>query len=105
MKKLILILAIGGLAYTNVHAQPHPVKFDRHLIFQDTRLEILPEDLPSKVKEAILEDEETKAAPVSKAFKVTAEDGTITYELTFGLEEESFEKKYDADGNEIVDIQ
>lgn len=72
-------------------------------LHQDSRVEIVPEDLPQKVKESILDDEELKAMPITKAFKVTDMDGTVTYEAHFGMEEETIVKKYDDEGKDITD--
>ncbi|GGF20526.1 hypothetical protein GCM10011339_05700 [Echinicola rosea] len=80
----------------NLHAQTS--------IHQDNRVEIVPEDLPLKVKEAILDDEELKTMPITKAFKVTDMDGSVTYEAHFGMEEETIVKKYDEEGEEIEDV-
>ncbi|WP_162633154.1 hypothetical protein [Echinicola strongylocentroti] len=103
MKKLALIFAMGAMMSFGTVNSPSAILHAQTTIHQDNRVEIVPEDLPQKVKEAILDDEELKTMPITKAYKVTDMDGSITYEAHFGMEEETIVKKYDEEGEEITE--
>ncbi|UCS94453.1 hypothetical protein KZP23_05345 [Echinicola marina] len=104
MKRLALVLALGTFAFAGVQAST--IKTDNEFnlvqIVQDKE-EIKAEDLPQAVKDTITESEETQALTISKAYKMLNADGTVTYEVQFGMEEDAVTKKYDAEGNEIIE--
>ncbi len=102
MKKLALILALGVLTATGVQALPLTSPTAILQVAQD-KVEISPEDLPQAVKDTIAESEETKDLTISKAYQKTDEEGKVTYKVKFGSEEDGITKKYDAEGNEIVE--
>ncbi|GAB3664962.1 hypothetical protein GCM10028791_40670 [Echinicola sediminis] len=103
MKKLALVFAFGVVTFAGVQAAP---QISNTMVEQTLqgKVEIQPEDLPQAVKETILDSEETKTLPISKAYQVTDAEGEVTYEVTFGIEEEATTKTYDAEGKEIVDL-
>ncbi len=102
MKKLAFVFALGAFTIAGVQAAPliSNVAITQS---QEGREEIQPEDLPQEVKDTILESEETKTLAISKAYKVTDAEGTVTYEVTFGVEEEAITKTYDDQGKEVVE--
>ncbi|WP_215225393.1 hypothetical protein [Echinicola shivajiensis] len=105
MKKLALVLALGTFTFAGVQASnilTNP-EFDLVQTVQDNKEEIKAEDLPQAVKDTITESEETQSLSISKAYKTLNADGTVTYEVKFGMEEDSTTKKYDAEGNEIIE--
>lgn len=102
MKKLALVIALGTFAFAGVQAAPQISNLETVQTLQD-RVKIEPEDLPQVVKDTILDSEETKSLTISEAYQVTDAEGTITYEVTFGVEEEALTKKYDSEGNEITE--
>ncbi len=103
MKKIALIFALGAFTFAGIQAAP-VVKSNVALVqeVQDEN-EIKPEDLPQAVKDTIAEKEETKDQTIAKAYQITDEQGNVEYKVVFGTEEEGFSKKYDAEGNEIVE--
>ncbi|WP_186755769.1 hypothetical protein [Echinicola salinicaeni] len=104
MKKLALVLALGTFTFAGVQASNIPTDPEFNLVqsFQDKE-EIKAEDLPQAVKDTITESEETQSLTITKAYKMLNIDGTVTYEVKFGMEEDAVTKKYDAEGNEIIE--
>ncbi len=102
MKKLALIFAFGVFTAAGVQALPLATPAAIVQVAQD-KVEISPEDLPQAVKDAIAESEETKDLTISKAYQKTDEEGKVIYKVKFGTEEDGITKKYDAEGNEIVE--
>ncbi|MDN3668317.1 hypothetical protein QWY93_03110 [Echinicola jeungdonensis] len=102
MKKLVLIFAFGVFTAAGVQALPVNESPAFVQTVQD-KVEISPEDLPQAVKDTIGESEETKELTISKAYQITDDEGKVIYKVKFGTEEEGITKKYDAEGNEIVE--
>ncbi|WP_200975409.1 hypothetical protein [Echinicola sp. 20G] len=102
MKKLALVFALSIFAFAGAQAS---TSIENTVITQSVldRVEIKPMDLPEDVKDTILESEETKSSPISKAYEVTDTKGKVHYEVTFGIEEEAITKKYDFKGNDITE--
>jgi len=103
MKKLALVFALGTFVFAGVQAAPQ-ISNTEIVQSQQGKVEIEPEDLPQAVKDTILDSEETKSLPISNAYQVTDAEGEVTYEVVFGVEEESITKTYDSEGKEIVDL-
>ncbi|WP_157492909.1 hypothetical protein [Echinicola pacifica] len=102
MKSLALIIAMGSLSFATTQANTIVEKEPITYRAQDSKVQIEPEELPQKVKESILDNEEVKMLPVSEAFKVTDQQGEVSYEVQFGMEETVI-KTYDEEGNELED--
>ncbi|MDN3668932.1 hypothetical protein QWY93_06285 [Echinicola jeungdonensis] len=100
MKKLALVFALGAFTFAGVQAAP---VFSNVAVIQtvEDKVEIEAENLPQAVKDTILGSEETKALAISKAYQITDAEGTLSYEVVFGMEEDALTKKYDAEGKEI----
>ncbi|MDN3670518.1 hypothetical protein QWY93_14440 [Echinicola jeungdonensis] len=103
MKKIALIFALGVFSFAGIQAAP--VVNSNFTVVQEIQdeNEIAPEDLPQAVKDTIAEKDETKDQTIAKAFQLTDEAGNVEYKVVFGTEEEGLSKKYDAEGNEIVE--
>ncbi|GGZ36823.1 hypothetical protein GCM10007049_32750 [Echinicola pacifica] len=93
---------MGSLSFATTQANTIVEKEPITYRAQDSKVQIEPEELPQKVKESILDNEEVKMLPVSEAFKVTDQQGEVSYEVQFGMEETVI-KTYDEEGNELED--
>ncbi|WP_186756187.1 hypothetical protein [Echinicola salinicaeni] len=100
MKKYVFILAIGMLISSGLQAMEILPTVNVELSDQD-KVEILPEDLPQPVKDAIADSDETKDWTISKVYQMTDDEGSVIYKVMFGEGEESITKKYNAEGKEI----
>ncbi|WP_200974304.1 hypothetical protein [Echinicola sp. 20G] len=103
MKKIAFVFAFSAFTLLAAKATPLSPNNDSFSVFQDDKKEIDAEDLPKAVKKTILESKETKAVPIYKAYECSNPDNTITYKISFGLEEPEFSKTYDTEGNEVND--
>ncbi|MBD8490295.1 hypothetical protein IFO69_16200 [Echinicola sp. CAU 1574] len=103
MKKIAFVFAFSAFTILTAKAAPLSPINGSYALFQDNKKEIDAEDLPKAVKKTILESKETKAVPIYKAYELTNPDSTITYKISFGLEEPEFSKTYDEEGNEVND--
>ncbi len=108
MKKTFLIFSLGLFTMAGLQAQdlslaltPTSPEVDQAFHFNE-KIRMDGNDLPEAVKTTISEDEETQTLLISEAYQVTeAEEGTVHYEVVFGMEAEATTKKYDAEGNKI----
>lgn len=108
MKKAFLIFLIGVFTIAGIQAQdlslaltPSSPEVDQAFRFNE-KIRMDANDLPEAVKTTISEDEETQTLLISEAYQVTeAEEGTVHYEVVFGMEAEATTLKYDSEGNKL----
>ncbi|WP_194777613.1 hypothetical protein [Pararhodonellum marinum] len=65
--------------------------------------EIMADELPQAVRTSIAQHTEVRALPISKAWKMTKDDGKVYYKVDFGQGEETMSKKFNEDGTEVTD--
>jgi predicted xylose isomerase-like sugar epimerase len=105
MKKVLLISAMlfAGAAIATPQINVNQI-FSLETEIQQEKIKIEADALPEAVKTTITADEVVKAFPVAEAYQITQLDGTFHFEVIFDNgTEEKLSKKYDQEGNEIID--
>ncbi|GMQ31617.1 hypothetical protein [Algoriphagus confluentis] len=103
MKKTILMsaLLVAGAAFVQPAVAAVATE-SMEIILQEEKVQINPDELPEPVKTAIVGDESLQGAAVAEAWKITKEDGTVYFKITFAnAEGTKMDKNYDPEGNEI----
>lgn len=105
MKKTLIIatMLFASIAIASPSSQLE-LNIEKSQDLLQEKVKIDPDSLPDPVKIAISRDETINTLPVEEAWKITLPEDQFHYAVSFDNgTEEKLTKKYDAQGNEIIE--